>query len=220
MSKSFQISKGIAMDTQKQEKQDVATLIELLKMAAERWPRSDADEFSQSELLREDHSLLEMWPKPADAPESEGVNFRLESSNSGDKDWAGRTERFAITIEALDRHNAPCRCRASVRAVHSWQSPRANPATEYQRHNAQSISAFDIGQRVRIWRTTAAQYRPGILKAVANHSWHLETTILLRNSGARCISCLISQRRPSTNPNASAASNSKNINMVAYSLRT
>jgi hypothetical protein len=60
MSKSFQITKGIAMDTQKQ---DVATLIELLKMAAERWPRSDADEVSQSELLREDHSLLEMWPE-------------------------------------------------------------------------------------------------------------------------------------------------------------
>ena len=59
MSKSFQITKlGIHGN-----KQDVATLIELLKMAAERWPRSDADEVSQSELLREDHSLLEMWPE-------------------------------------------------------------------------------------------------------------------------------------------------------------
>jgi hypothetical protein len=48
------------MDTQKQ---DVVTLIELLKMAAERWPHSDADEVSQRELLREDHSLLEMWPE-------------------------------------------------------------------------------------------------------------------------------------------------------------
>ena len=48
------------MDTQKQ---DVATLIELLKMAAERRPHSDADQVSQSELLREDHSLLEMWPE-------------------------------------------------------------------------------------------------------------------------------------------------------------
>ena len=48
------------MDTQKQ---DVATLIELLKMAAERWPCSEADQVSQSELLREDHSLLEMWPE-------------------------------------------------------------------------------------------------------------------------------------------------------------
>ena len=52
--------KGVVMDT---HKQDVATLIELLKMAAERWPRSDADQVSQSELFREDHSLLEMWPE-------------------------------------------------------------------------------------------------------------------------------------------------------------
>ena len=48
------------MDTYKQ---DVATLIELLKMAAERWPQSEADQVSQSELFREDHSLLEMWPE-------------------------------------------------------------------------------------------------------------------------------------------------------------
>ena len=48
------------MDT---HKQDVATLIELLKMAAERWPRSEADQVSQSDLLREDDSLLEMWPE-------------------------------------------------------------------------------------------------------------------------------------------------------------
>ena len=54
------IAKGVVMDT---HKQDVATLIELLKMAAERWPRSQADQVSQSELFREDHSLLEMWPE-------------------------------------------------------------------------------------------------------------------------------------------------------------
>ena len=41
----------------------VATLIELLKMAAERWPHSKADQVSQSELFREDHFLLEMWPE-------------------------------------------------------------------------------------------------------------------------------------------------------------
>ena len=51
---------GVVMDT---HKQDVATLIELLKMAAERWPRSGTDQVSQSDLLREDHSLLEMWPE-------------------------------------------------------------------------------------------------------------------------------------------------------------
>jgi len=49
---------GVVMNTDK----DVATLIELLKMAAERRPRSEA-EVSQSELFREDHSLLEMWPE-------------------------------------------------------------------------------------------------------------------------------------------------------------
>jgi hypothetical protein len=53
-------TKGGIMNT---DKQDIATLIELLKMAAERWPRSEADQVSQSELFREDHSLLEMWPE-------------------------------------------------------------------------------------------------------------------------------------------------------------
>ena len=80
------------MDT---HKQDVATLIELLKMAAERWPRSEADQVSQSELLREDHSLLEMWPE---ACRRTGVGRREIPSgviNSGKKDWAGRIQRFA-----------------------------------------------------------------------------------------------------------------------------
>jgi hypothetical protein len=43
--------------------EDVVTLIELLKMAAERWPRSETDEVSQSDRFRQDHSLLEMWPE-------------------------------------------------------------------------------------------------------------------------------------------------------------
>jgi hypothetical protein len=45
------------------DNQDVAALIELLKMAAERWPRSEADQVSQDERFREDHALLEMWPE-------------------------------------------------------------------------------------------------------------------------------------------------------------
>jgi hypothetical protein len=45
------------------EKQDVDTLIELLKMAAERWPHFETDQVSQSDLFREDLSLLEMWPE-------------------------------------------------------------------------------------------------------------------------------------------------------------
>ena len=42
---------------------DIASLIELLKMADERWPRSGSGLVSQSDLLRRDHSLLEMWPE-------------------------------------------------------------------------------------------------------------------------------------------------------------
>jgi hypothetical protein len=53
-------TKGIVMNT---HEQDVATLIELLKMAAERWPRSETNQVSPIELFREDHSLLEMWPE-------------------------------------------------------------------------------------------------------------------------------------------------------------
>ena len=45
------------------DKQDVAALIELLKMAAEQWPCSRPDAVSQSERFREDRSLLEMWPE-------------------------------------------------------------------------------------------------------------------------------------------------------------
>ena len=40
-------------------KQDVAALIELLKMAAERRARSEADQV----FFQEDHFLLEMWPE-------------------------------------------------------------------------------------------------------------------------------------------------------------
>jgi len=45
------------------DKENVATLIELLKMADERRPRPEAYQVSESELFREDHSLLEMWPE-------------------------------------------------------------------------------------------------------------------------------------------------------------
>ena len=45
------------------KEQDIAALIELLKMAAEQRPRSEADQVCQSERFREDHSLLEMWPE-------------------------------------------------------------------------------------------------------------------------------------------------------------
>jgi hypothetical protein len=45
------------------EKKDIATLIELLKMAAERWPYVENDRVSQSDLFHQDLSLLEMWPE-------------------------------------------------------------------------------------------------------------------------------------------------------------
>ena len=32
-------------------------------MAAERWPHFETDQLSQHDLLREDSSLLEMWPE-------------------------------------------------------------------------------------------------------------------------------------------------------------
>ena len=42
---------------------DLAPLIELLKMAAERWPTSDAGEVSQCELFHRDQILLNLWPE-------------------------------------------------------------------------------------------------------------------------------------------------------------
>jgi hypothetical protein len=44
------------------EKKDITTLIELLKIAAERRPPKP-EQMSQNELFREDLSLLEMWPE-------------------------------------------------------------------------------------------------------------------------------------------------------------
>ncbi|HKS85617.1 MAG TPA: hypothetical protein VJR71_09055 [Pseudolabrys sp.] len=43
--------------------EDVATLMELLRMAAERWPHSETEQVSPSDLLHQDRSLLEMWPE-------------------------------------------------------------------------------------------------------------------------------------------------------------
>ena len=42
---------------------DIAPLIELLKMAAEQWPPSRTSEVSQTDLFRQDETLLEMWPE-------------------------------------------------------------------------------------------------------------------------------------------------------------
>jgi hypothetical protein len=42
---------------------DVATLIELLKMADERRANSKPDQISQNHRIGEDSALLEMWPE-------------------------------------------------------------------------------------------------------------------------------------------------------------
>ena len=44
-------------------KKDVATLIELLKMADERRANPKTDQISQNDHFSEDLSLLEMWPE-------------------------------------------------------------------------------------------------------------------------------------------------------------
>ncbi|MGB7578428.1 MAG: hypothetical protein WBM16_11070 [Pseudolabrys sp.] len=43
------------------EKQDLAPLLALMKMAADQWP--EIGEVSQSEMFRRDQALLKMWPE-------------------------------------------------------------------------------------------------------------------------------------------------------------
>ena len=57
---SKMIRRGVVMNN---DRQDVATLIELLKMAAERRAHIEPDQISQNETFSEDFSLLEMWPE-------------------------------------------------------------------------------------------------------------------------------------------------------------
>ena len=45
------------------EKQDIAPLLALLKMAADQWPSSEIGDVSQSEMFRRDQALLKMWPE-------------------------------------------------------------------------------------------------------------------------------------------------------------
>lgn len=46
-----------------EHERDIAPLIELLKMAEEKWPSSEGDEISEIELLSRDQALLDMWPE-------------------------------------------------------------------------------------------------------------------------------------------------------------
>ena len=45
------------------EKQDIAPLLALLKMAADQWPSSEIGDVSPSEMFRCDQALLKMWPE-------------------------------------------------------------------------------------------------------------------------------------------------------------
>jgi hypothetical protein len=53
------------MNTEKDinAEKDIAALMELLKMAADQWPRSATGLVSQTELFRQNQFLLEMWPE-------------------------------------------------------------------------------------------------------------------------------------------------------------
>jgi hypothetical protein len=66
---------GLAMNTEN----DIAALIELLKMSDERWPQSGrgsgSGAVSPRDLLREDHSLLEMWPEACRRTGAAGREF-------------------------------------------------------------------------------------------------------------------------------------------------
>jgi hypothetical protein len=46
-----------------QSENDIAALIELLKMEAEHWPRSRTNTVSLTDLFCRDQILLEMWPE-------------------------------------------------------------------------------------------------------------------------------------------------------------
>jgi hypothetical protein len=66
---------------------DIAALIELLRMSDERWPQSGGESGRESgtesgagvasprDLLREDHSLLEMWPEACRRTGAAGREF-------------------------------------------------------------------------------------------------------------------------------------------------
>jgi len=46
-----------------ERERDIASLIELLKMAEEKWPSSESIGISETEMLSRDQALLDMWPE-------------------------------------------------------------------------------------------------------------------------------------------------------------
>jgi hypothetical protein len=65
---------------------DIAALIELLKMAGERWPCVEDGKLSATEHIRQVVPFLKCGRRLVDAPEWASENFRLELSNSGSRD--------------------------------------------------------------------------------------------------------------------------------------
>src|SRR5262245_11129219 len=75
--------------------------------------------------------------------------------------------------------------------AHIWRFPPANPATEYRHRSAQSESAFDIGQSVRIWRKTGAICRSGIHEVGANRTTSPRLFALLVSRHITCLAFAI-----------------------------
>jgi hypothetical protein len=46
-----------------ERERDVASLVELLKMAEEKWPSAESNEICETEMLTRDRDLLDMWPE-------------------------------------------------------------------------------------------------------------------------------------------------------------
>jgi hypothetical protein len=52
-----------ATDPKLEHERDIVPLIELLKMAGEKWPSSEPGDVSEDKLFQRDQVLLEMWPE-------------------------------------------------------------------------------------------------------------------------------------------------------------
>jgi PilZ domain len=57
------------------QERDITSLIELLKMSAEKWPSSESDDISETELFYRDQILLEMWPEACRRTGTAGREF-------------------------------------------------------------------------------------------------------------------------------------------------
>ena len=79
-------------------KRDVASLIEPLKMAEEKWPNPGNDEISESKCSAGTRPCLRCGRKRAAALVFRSVSFRLPSLNGGREKWAGPIKARAATL--------------------------------------------------------------------------------------------------------------------------